>query len=141
MQILGESLKSFCEKNSSETLDLSYLRIFDLGFLRELNVSSIKHLILDGNLLDDGIEFRYLPNVSTLSLNKNSVSKIIAQLIHFVKKIFSILFLISDLNHFLIKIRSSCPMLRHLSLIGNPACPHPLNMQQSTDDISYRNYR
>lgn len=73
MQVSGDLLKSFCEDQPPDSLDLSYLRVSDLKVLQEIDSNAIRHLILDGNLLDDQIEFRYLPNLSTLSLNKNSV--------------------------------------------------------------------
>jgi hypothetical protein len=61
----------------------------------------------------------YLPNVHTLSLNKNNLK---------------------DLDHLLRLIQTCLPSLSYLSLLGNEACPDQLSSRENDDD-DYRRYR
>jgi len=112
------STVSDCSVELSDfVIDLSYSCLSTLSCLE--NAESVVHLILDGNSLNDSIQLPDFPYLTTLSLNKNKLT---------------------DLNSLLCQIQSKCPNLNHLSLLGNPLCPHPLTSSAFTE-AEYVKYR
>lgn len=74
----------------------------DLRYLE--NVHSLKTLILDSCCLNDHFICPSLDSLETLSLNKNNLA---------------------NLDHLLDGLGQRAPGIQHLSLLGNPLCPHP----------------
>lgn len=99
------------------TLDLSYNSLTSLSNLEYF--PHLSELVLDNNHLGDYMVFPNLPNLHTLSLNKNRIS---------------------DLEHLLSKIEVHFPNLRYLSLLGNAACPHQMTDSEK-DEEDYQRYR
>ncbi|KAL1459012.1 hypothetical protein WDU94_011030 [Cyamophila willieti] len=99
------------------TLDLSYNSLTSLANLEYF--PHLSELILDNNHLGDHMVFPHLPNLHTLSLNKNNIS---------------------DLENLLLKIDTHFPNLKYLSLLGNTACPHQL-IDTEKDEEDYQRYR
>eukprot|EP00037_Helgoeca_nana_P006907 m.63160 g.63160 ORF g.63160 m.63160 type:complete len:271 (+) comp17759_c0_seq1:234-1046(+) len=98
-------------------LDLCYN---DINTLRNVELfSGLNELVLDNNSLGDDVEFPALPNLTTLSLNKNRIS---------------------DTEKFLAQIKKSYPKLRFMSLLGNEACPNELVLKDESDYQRYRYY-
>ncbi|XP_063237578.1 leucine-rich melanocyte differentiation-associated protein-like [Bacillus rossius redtenbacheri] len=103
----------------------SQVHCLDLSFncLRSLDgverFSGLEELVLDNNCLSDGIVVPCLPRLHTLSLNKNSITR---------------------LELLLTKISHSLPSLTYLSLLGNIACPNQLSDSEK-DDEDYQRYR
>lgn len=103
--------------HQTRRLDVSFnaIRIFDGLEMFPI----LEELILDNNDLSDLVHFIALPNLHTLSLNKN----------HFV-----------DLDALMKQLVKCYPNLTYLSLLGNPACPDQLsNLEKDEDD--YKRYR
>eukprot|EP00040_Diaphanoeca_grandis_P022884 m.123700 g.123700 ORF g.123700 m.123700 type:complete len:892 (+) comp29007_c0_seq1:457-3132(+) len=78
----------------------------------------LEELLLDNNDLGDEFVLPRLPQLQTLSLNKNRIL---------------------DLDRLLQMLSESCVALKYLSLIGNGACPNGLIWGTSDDD--YTKYR
>jgi leucine-rich melanocyte differentiation-associated protein len=96
-------------------LDLSFNELASLT-----NVGAmlrLRDLILDNNNLGDDLQLPSLPQLETLSLNKNRIVNV---------------------EPLLDQITRSCPKLTFLSLLGNAACPNEL-VEKDEDD--YRRYR
>ena len=74
-------------------------------------------LILDNNELTDSAVFPSLPGLKTLSLNNNQLQ---------------------DLDKFLTQATASFNNLEFLSMLKNPACPHPLG---GGDPEEYKRFR
>jgi len=81
------------------------------------NCSYIKTLILDNNSLSSLDSLPYLPNVETLWLNNNCLS---------------------DLKKTIKRIKSQCPIIQHISLIGNECCMKYLLHEEPDAYTSYR---
>uniref|UniRef100_UPI00358FAF3B leucine-rich melanocyte differentiation-associated protein isoform X2 n=1 Tax=Myxine glutinosa TaxID=7769 RepID=UPI00358FAF3B len=110
-----QSLPPFLGENYGKTgtrLDASNNRLTSLVGLEAF--PHLEELILDGNHLGNDLELCPLPYLHTLSLNKN---------------------LISDLGTLLPQIASSCPILRHLSLLANQV--HPRSGLCAPDNSSH----
>ncbi|XP_014247456.1 leucine-rich melanocyte differentiation-associated protein-like [Cimex lectularius] len=99
------------------SLDISYNSLRSLTGLSEF--LNLEVLVLDNNQLGDDIEFPPLPTLHTLSINNNQLT---------------------DLQSFLVKVKENLTTLRHLSLLGNPACPSPVSHNDKDDD-DYQRYR
>uniref|UniRef100_A0A8C4Q207 Leucine rich melanocyte differentiation associated n=1 Tax=Eptatretus burgeri TaxID=7764 RepID=A0A8C4Q207_EPTBU len=109
------SLPPFLGQNYGKTgtrLDVSNNRLTSLVGLEAFPY--LEELILDGNHLGNDLELCFLPNLHTLSLNKN---------------------FISDLGTLLPQIATSCPVLRHLSLLANRV--HPCSVLCGPDNSSH----
>eukprot|EP00038_Savillea_parva_P007516 m.170707 g.170707 ORF g.170707 m.170707 type:complete len:273 (+) comp13281_c0_seq1:302-1120(+) len=105
------------EKYGAKTtrLDLCYN---ELGTLRNVEqFQGLKELVLDNNNLGDDVEFPPIRDLTTLSLNKNSIS---------------------DTEKFLTQVKASYPKLSFLSLLGNEACPNELVLKDESDYQRYR---
>ncbi|XP_059470762.1 leucine-rich melanocyte differentiation-associated protein-like isoform X2 [Neocloeon triangulifer] len=100
-----------------QSLDLSYNCLTSLKSLERF--PHLHTLVLDNNLLTDAMQLPYLPELRTLSLNKNKIC---------------------DLELLLNKIANNTSSLRHLSLLGNVACPNQLSDAEK-DEEDYRRYR
>ncbi|XP_056643294.1 leucine-rich melanocyte differentiation-associated protein-like [Diorhabda sublineata] len=100
-----------------ESLDLSYNELVSIRGIEEFR--NLKELILDNNQLTDQIVIPYLPELHTLSLNKNKIE---------------------DLPLLLSKINTNLPKLTFLSLIGNKACTNELSGNEN-DEKDYQRYR
>ncbi|XP_065225834.1 leucine-rich melanocyte differentiation-associated protein-like [Planococcus citri] len=99
------------------TLDLSFNNIMNLSSLERF--PALTHLILDNNQLSDSIMFQPIQTLETLSLNNNKIT---------------------DLDGLVQKLRKNFPILRHLSLLGNKACPNQISDSQKDED-DYKRYR
>ncbi|CAF2337255.1 unnamed protein product [Rotaria sp. Silwood2] len=98
----------------TKTLDLNKNRFRSLACIKDFPY--LEELILDDNDLDDThTRFPKLSNLHTLMLNKN----------HF-----------QDIYKLVDQLRHAYPMLTHLSLLGNEACPYRLI---ATDQTSSNN--
>lgn len=118
------------------SLDFSYN---DLTTLKGLEgFVHLKELILDNNQLNDNIILPYLPQLRTLSLNKNKVS------MYYWKKSFmekrKSFSQINDIEKLIQQIRNNLPVLTYLSLLGNKACPNKLSSDDK-DEEDYQRYR
>ncbi|XP_034093633.1 leucine-rich melanocyte differentiation-associated protein isoform X2 [Gymnodraco acuticeps] len=79
----------------------------------------LEELIVDNNLLGNDLLLPRLPNLHTLTLNKNQLTDIEALLEH-----------LADVT----------PSLKYLSLLGNEACPNQL-VSPDKDEDDYQRYR
>ncbi|XP_012881157.1 PREDICTED: leucine-rich repeat-containing protein C10orf11 homolog isoform X3 [Dipodomys ordii] len=80
---------------------------------------SLEELILDNNLLGDDLVLPGLPQLHTLTLNKNQIT---------------------DLECLLDHLAKVTPSLEYLSLLGNVACPNEL-VSLEKDEEDYKRYR
>uniref|UniRef100_A0A8C0ZNH6 Leucine-rich melanocyte differentiation-associated protein n=1 Tax=Castor canadensis TaxID=51338 RepID=A0A8C0ZNH6_CASCN len=80
---------------------------------------SLEELILDNNLLGDDLVLPGLPQLHTLTLNKNQIT---------------------DLECLLDHLAEVTPALEYLSLLGNVACPNEL-VSLEKDEEDYKRYR
>ncbi|XP_047667907.1 leucine-rich melanocyte differentiation-associated protein isoform X3 [Tachysurus fulvidraco] len=81
--------------------------------------SQLEELIVDNNLLGNDLRLPRLPQLHTLTLNKNQLSDIEALLEH---------------------LQEVTPALEYLSLLGNEACPNQL-VSLDKDEDDYQRYR
>ncbi|KAG5871373.1 hypothetical protein JTB14_028905 [Gonioctena quinquepunctata] len=100
-----------------QCLDISYNELTTLRGLE--GFTELKELILDNNQLTDSLVLPYLPQLYTLSLNKNKIN---------------------DIESLLAKINQNCPRLNYLSLLGNKACPNELSGNENNEE-DYQRYR
>ncbi|XP_052126470.1 leucine-rich melanocyte differentiation-associated protein isoform X2 [Frankliniella occidentalis] len=99
------------------SLDLSYNCLTTLAGVEQFPI--LEELILDNNQLPDNTTYPSLPNLHTLSLNKNCIN---------------------NLDLLLTKVSHQLPSLRYLSLLGNKACPNQLS-DKDKDEEDYQRYR
>ncbi|XP_041866725.1 leucine-rich melanocyte differentiation-associated protein isoform X2 [Melanotaenia boesemani] len=93
---------------------------FQQGSLAGLKMfTELEELIADNNLLGNDLQLPVLPNLHTLTLNKNQLTDIEALLEH-----------LADVT----------PSLKYLSLLGNEACPNQL-VSPDKDEDDYQRYR
>ncbi|CEF65036.1 Basic-leucine zipper domain and Transcription factor, Skn-1-like, DNA-binding domain-containing protein [Strongyloides ratti] len=103
---LSYQLKNINDKNNLLIVDLSRSGLLSLP--NEINKVShqIKHLILDGNYLNEySFNNHYFPRLESLSLNSNNIKNV---------------------GVFLQIMRRQTPNLTFISLIENPGWPHPI---------------
>ncbi|XP_024916700.1 leucine-rich melanocyte differentiation-associated protein, partial [Cynoglossus semilaevis] len=81
--------------------------------------TQLEELVLDNNLLGNELRLPELPNLHTLTLNKNQLTDIEALLDH---------------------LADVAPGLQYLSLLGNQACPNQL-VSPDKDEDDYQRYR
>ncbi|XP_074502129.1 leucine-rich melanocyte differentiation-associated protein isoform X5 [Sebastes fasciatus] len=98
-------------------LDLSFNQLRSLAGLKLF--TELEELIVDNNLLGNDLRLPRLPNLHTLTLNKNDLTDIEALLEH-----------LADVT----------PSLKYLSLLGNEACPNQL-VSPDKDEDDYQRYR
>ncbi|XP_026477450.1 leucine-rich melanocyte differentiation-associated protein-like [Ctenocephalides felis] len=98
-------------------MDLTDNKIHSLEGLSKFQ--ALEELILDSNNLDDNFVLPHLPNLRTLSLNKNRLR---------------------NLESTVTKLSKSAPSLHYLSLLGNLICPDQLS-DPTTDVQDYFRYR
>ncbi|CAF1627783.1 unnamed protein product [Rotaria magnacalcarata] len=99
---------------TTKILDLSKNRFRSLACIRHF--PNLEELILDDNDLDDThTRFPKLPNLHTLMLNKNRFQ---------------------DIYKLVDQLRYAYPMLTHLSLLGNEACPYRIVATSQTSSNS-----
>lgn len=98
-------------------LDLSFNQLRSLAGLKTF--TELEELIVDNNLLGNDLQLPRLPNLHTLTLNKNRLTDIEALLEH-----------LADVT----------PSLQYLSLLGNEACPNQL-VSPDKDEDDYQRYR
>jgi len=98
-------------------LDLSNNCLKSLASLAKF--TALKELILDSNDLgEDGLTFpEKLPDLETLSINKNQIAEV---------------------EPLLLQLKKVTPSLRFLSLLGNAACPNELMRKEEEDYQRYR---
>jgi len=94
-------------QHSVRELDLSSNLISDLMPLEGFN--SLTTLILDSNSITSTTYFPHLPNLQTVTVNRNNVSNLVL---------------------FVDRLVASCPNLRYLSMLNNEACPNLVNPEQ-----------
>ncbi|XP_049297532.1 leucine-rich melanocyte differentiation-associated protein-like isoform X3 [Anopheles funestus] len=114
---LSQIPRKIAEKFSRTTtiLDLSYNEIKDLSFLthfRQLNT-----LILDKNVQPDERTLPTLPNLELLWLNHCDII---------------------NLQNWIYRIRECCPLLKYLSLMGNPGATSSFNGNSTLEHNDYR---
>ncbi|XP_007904797.1 leucine-rich melanocyte differentiation-associated protein isoform X2 [Callorhinchus milii] len=109
-------IKIYQHAGSLEELDLSYncLNLSQLGDLWKLTT-----LILDGNNFSSHVKFPYMPNVTTLWINKNRIT---------------------NLAIFIAEIARNFPQIRILSMMNNEAAPSYFNGGSLPEYIDYRHY-
>uniref|UniRef100_A0A0K0EY94 Leucine-rich repeat-containing protein n=1 Tax=Strongyloides venezuelensis TaxID=75913 RepID=A0A0K0EY94_STRVS len=116
--VINDRLNNISNKNDLFIVDLSHCGLHLLP--NEIGKQShiIKHLILDGNILDEHfLKNHYFPNLESLSLNSNNIKN--------VGVLLQILY-------------RQAPNIRFLSLIDNPGWPHPI--KHSKNMVLYRKY-
>ncbi|XP_058433962.1 leucine-rich melanocyte differentiation-associated protein isoform X5 [Marmota monax] len=101
----------------AKRLDLSFNLLRSLEGLSAFR--SLEELILDNNLLGDDLVLPGLPQLHTLTLNKNRIT---------------------DLERLLDHLAEVTPALEYLSLLGNVACPNEL-VSLEKDEEDYKRYR
>ncbi|XP_012881158.1 PREDICTED: leucine-rich repeat-containing protein C10orf11 homolog isoform X4 [Dipodomys ordii] len=109
---LGKDCGHFAKR-----LDLSFNLLRSLEGLSAFR--SLEELILDNNLLGDDLVLPGLPQLHTLTLNKNQIT---------------------DLECLLDHLAKVTPSLEYLSLLGNVACPNEL-VSLEKDEEDYKRYR
>uniref|UniRef100_A0A665X2Y9 Leucine rich melanocyte differentiation associated n=1 Tax=Echeneis naucrates TaxID=173247 RepID=A0A665X2Y9_ECHNA len=84
--------------------------------------TELEELVVDNNLLGNDLQLPKLPNLHTLTLNKNQIS--------------------FQTNHsaLLEHLADVTPSLEYLSLLGNEACPNQL-VSPDKDEDDYQRYR
>nr|XP_020458894.1 leucine-rich repeat-containing protein C10orf11 homolog isoform X2 [Monopterus albus] len=97
-------------------LDLSFNQLRSLAGLKMF--TELEELVVDNNLLGNDLRLPRLPNLHTLTLNKNQLTDIEALLEH-----------LADVT----------PSLKYLSLLGNEACPNQL-VSPDKDEDDYQRY-
>uniref|UniRef100_A0A3P8PVR2 Leucine rich melanocyte differentiation associated n=1 Tax=Astatotilapia calliptera TaxID=8154 RepID=A0A3P8PVR2_ASTCA len=110
-EFLGETYGQFARR-----LDLSFNQLRSLAGLKMF--TELEELIVDNNLLGNDLQLPRLPNLHTLTLNKNHLTDIEALLEH-----------LADVT----------PSLEYLSLLGNEACPNQL-VSPDKDEDDYQRY-
>ncbi|XP_026875721.2 leucine-rich melanocyte differentiation-associated protein isoform X1 [Electrophorus electricus] len=98
-------------------LDLSFNRLRSLTGLKAF--SQLEELIVDNNLLGNDLRLPRLPQLHTLTLNKNQLT---------------------DIEGLLEHLQEVTPALEYLSLLGNEACPNQL-VSLDKDEDDYQRYR
>ncbi|XP_068996022.1 leucine-rich melanocyte differentiation-associated protein [Embiotoca jacksoni] len=101
----------------AKRLDLSFNQLGSLAGLKMF--TELEELVVDNNLLGNDLQLPRLPNLHTLTLNKNQLTDIEALLEH-----------LADVT----------PSLEYLSLLGNEACPNQL-VSPDKDEDDYQRYR
>uniref|UniRef100_A0A8D3DSS2 Leucine-rich melanocyte differentiation-associated protein n=1 Tax=Scophthalmus maximus TaxID=52904 RepID=A0A8D3DSS2_SCOMX len=109
---LGDTYGQFARR-----LDLSFNQLRSLAGLKMF--TELEELVVDNNLLGNDLRLPRLPNLHTLTLNKNQLTDIEALLEH-----------LADVT----------PSLEYLSLLGNEACPNQL-VSLDKDEDDYQRYR
>ncbi|XP_040906261.1 leucine-rich melanocyte differentiation-associated protein [Toxotes jaculatrix] len=109
---LGDTYGQFARR-----LDLSFNQLRSLAGLKMF--TELEELVVDNNLLGNDLQLPRLPNLHTLTLNKNQLTDIEALLEH-----------LADVT----------PSLDYLSLLGNEACPNQL-VSPDKDEDDYQRYR
>ncbi|XP_042289203.1 leucine-rich melanocyte differentiation-associated protein isoform X3 [Thunnus maccoyii] len=109
---LGDTYGHFARR-----LDLSFNELRSLAGLKMF--TELEELVVDNNLLGNDLRLPRLPNLHTLTLNKNQLTDIEALLEH-----------LADVT----------PSLEYLSLLGNEACPNQL-VSPDKDEDDYQRYR
>ncbi|KAM3863298.1 leucine-rich melanocyte differentiation-associated protein [Diretmus argenteus] len=109
---LGDRYGGFARR-----LDLSFNQLRSLAGLNVF--TGLEELLVDNNLLGNDLRLPRLPNLHTLTLNKNQLTDIEALLEH-----------LADVT----------PALEYLSLLGNEACPNQL-VSPDKDEDDYQRYR
>ncbi|XP_026865723.1 uncharacterized protein LOC113577333 isoform X2 [Electrophorus electricus] len=107
----------FEQRDTLEILDLSYNLLDDPALLGELE--RLSTLILDCNNYSAHVKFPYIPNLTTLWINKNKIRN---------------LPIIVD------EIRRKFPNIKLLSMMNNEAAPSYFNGGSLTQYIDYRQY-
>uniref|UniRef100_A0A3Q3WFL1 Leucine-rich melanocyte differentiation-associated protein n=1 Tax=Mola mola TaxID=94237 RepID=A0A3Q3WFL1_MOLML len=107
---LGESYGHFARR-----LDLSFNQLSLAGLKM---FTELEELVVDNNLLGNDLQLPRLPNLHTLTLNKNKLTDIEGLLEH-----------LADVT----------PSLAYLSLLGNEACPNQL-VSLDKDEDDYQRY-
>ncbi|XP_044070207.1 leucine-rich melanocyte differentiation-associated protein isoform X3 [Siniperca chuatsi] len=108
---LGDTYGHFARR-----LDLSFNQLRSLAGLKMF--TELEELVVDNNLLGNDLRLPRLPNLHTLTLNKNQLTDIEALLEH-----------LADVT----------PSLEYLSLLGNEACPNQL-VSPDKDEDDYQRY-
>lgn len=96
-------------------LDISHNEFEDLKFLREFR--NLTTLICDHNNIISSTTIPFMPQLDLLWMNHCKIA---------------------ELYPWAIKLQQSCPNLRYLSLMGNPAAPSYLNGRSFQEHLPYR---
>ncbi|XP_066535384.1 leucine-rich melanocyte differentiation-associated protein [Hoplias malabaricus] len=103
--------------STAKRLDLSFNQLRSLTGLKAF--SQLEELIVDNNLLGNDLRLPRLPQLHTLTLNKNQIT---------------------DIEDLLEHLQEVTPALEYLSLLGNEACPNQL-VSLDKDEDDYQRYR
>ncbi|KAJ4456157.1 putative leucine-rich melanocyte differentiation-associated protein [Paratrimastix pyriformis] len=103
--------------NLAKHLDLSYNQISNCTGLSYF--SHLESLIMDGNAITSHTNFPFMPQLHTLSVNKNQIQ---------------------FLPQFVDKLRACAPKLRHFSMLNNQACPNFFNQGTPREYQDYRKF-
>ncbi|KAK2824364.1 hypothetical protein Q5P01_021539 [Channa striata] len=120
---LGETYGQFAKR-----LDLSFNELRSLAGLKMF--TELEELVVDNNLLGNDLRLPRLPNLHTLTLNKNQISFQTNHLIPLCLCFAALLEHLADVT----------PSLQYLSLLGNEACPNQL-VDPDKDEDDYQRYR
>uniref|UniRef100_A0AAQ4NQF4 Leucine rich melanocyte differentiation associated n=1 Tax=Gasterosteus aculeatus aculeatus TaxID=481459 RepID=A0AAQ4NQF4_GASAC len=110
-EFLGDTYGHFARR-----LDLSFNLLRSLAGLEMF--TALEELIVDNNLLGNDLLLPRLPNLHTLTLNKNKLT---------------------DIEDLLEHLADVTPSLVYLSLLGNEACPNQL-VSPDKDEDDYQRY-
>ncbi|XP_068597825.1 leucine-rich melanocyte differentiation-associated protein [Brachionichthys hirsutus] len=109
---LGDEYGHFARR-----LDLSFNQLRSLAGLKMF--TELEELVADNNLFGNDLRLPRLPNLHTLTLNKNKLT---------------------DIEGLLEHLAAVTPSLEYLSLLGNEACPNQL-VSLDKDEDDYQRYR
>uniref|UniRef100_A0A3B4YXS4 Leucine rich melanocyte differentiation associated n=1 Tax=Stegastes partitus TaxID=144197 RepID=A0A3B4YXS4_9TELE len=101
--------------------------------------TELEELVVDNNLLGNDLQLPRLPNLHTLTLNKNQISFQRKSLTPSLILICSLLCR-HKLQALLEHLADVTPSLEYLSLLGNEACPNQL-VSPDKDEDDYQRYR
>lgn len=105
------------DKYNVEYLDLTENNLDDLRFL--LDLPNLQTLILDKNRVNSNVKLPRLDMLHTLWINHNQIA---------------------NLGVFIQTLATSCPQLKYLSMMNNPAAPSFFNGGSYKQYVDYRHY-
>ncbi|KAI5108132.1 leucine-rich repeat-containing protein C10orf11-like [Silurus meridionalis] len=134
------SLKPDAPTAHVSTLDISSELKMSLTGLKAF--SQLEELIVDNNLLGNDLRLPRLPQLHTLTLNKNQISFQPGAAFVCHPMIYSAVKrrVIVNIDALLEHLQEVTPALEYLSLLGNEACPNQL-VSLDKDEDDYQRYR
>ncbi|CAF3491746.1 unnamed protein product [Rotaria sp. Silwood1] len=105
------------DKHKIEYLDLTENNLDDLRFL--IDLPNLQTLIIDKNRINSNVKIPHLDMLHTLWINHNQIT---------------------NLSVFIQTLAISCPQLKYLSMMNNPAAPSFFNGGSYKQYVDYRHY-